>query len=362
MRDALAGNDANTFDSHTLIDQDLIEIHAQGGDLWEGLRGARLFITGGTGFFGVWLLNSFAYVNAIEKLGATALVLSRDPAPFLNRVPGLARDPAIQFIKGDIRTFTFPPGSFTHVLHAALESLPAASADYPIRMLESALLGTHRVLEFAVARGARRLLFTSSGAVYGRQPPELSHVPEDFTGAPDPLDPRSAYGEAKRMIEQWCVAYHQRYGIEPLIARCFAFVGPFLPLDVNFAIGNFIRDAVAGGPISVSGDGTPFRSYLYGSDLALWLWTILLRGAPCRPYNVGSEHAVTIRDLACLVAEVIAPGMPVKVAVTPVPGKPAERYVPSTRRAESELGLRVTVGLREAIARTAASVSRFRST
>ena len=142
---------------------------------------------------------------------------------------------------------------------------------------------------------------------------------EDYLGAPDPVDPRSAYGHAKRMAEQWCVAHHRRHGIEPLIARCFAFAGPGLPLEINYAIGNFIRDALAGGPISVAGDGTPCRSYLYAADLALWLWTILLRGTPCRPYNVGSEAAVSIRELAEAVTEAVAPGMRVNIARSPPP-------------------------------------------
>ncbi len=125
--------------------------------------------------------------------------------------------------------------------------------------------------------------------------------------------------------------YHRQYGLPVKVARGFAFIGPYLPLDAHFAAGNFLRDGLRGGPIRVGGDGTPYRSYLYAADLAVWLWTLLFRGAPCRPYNVGGEEAVSIAELACCVA--VHFGVGVQIARAATPGRPAERYVPATRRA-----------------------------
>jgi nucleoside-diphosphate-sugar epimerase len=331
---------------------DLDELLSHTHGLWEPLRGARLFITGGTGFIGTWLLESFAWANDRLGLGASAVVLSRDPARFAAKSPHIASHPSIKLIAGDVTQFDFPQGPFTHVIHAATEASAALNERDPLRMSDTIVGGTRRVLDFARHVGVRRLLLTSSGAVYGPQPPELSHIPENHGGGPDATDVRSAYGEGKRMAEWLCAAYAEQYGIECLIARCFAFIGPHLPLDAHFAAGNFIRDALAGGPIRVRGDGTPLRSYLYAADLAAWLWTILIKGTSARPYNVGSSQAVSIAELATATAAACDPAPEVRIAETPRQGRAPLRYVPATDRACDELGLRPKVLLPDAIART----------
>lgn len=332
-------------------DLDQILTHAEG--LWEEFRGQRLFITGGTGFFGCWLLESFLWANAHRRLKAQVIVLTRDPAAFRRKVPHLADDPAVVLQAGDVRSFEFPPGRFSHIIHAAASPSVTLNQEQPLVMVETIVDGTRRTLEFARQGGARQVLLISSGAVYGPPPPELTQIPEEFLSAPDPTVPRSAYAEGKRLAELLGALYATTYGLEVKIARCFAFVGPYQPLDSQFAVGNFIRDGLNGGPIRVRGDGTPYRSYLYAADLAIWLWHIFLRGQSCRPYNVGSEEALSIADVAEAVAAAFDPRPAIRIAKTP-PGHQPERYVPSTQRARSELSLRPTIGLRDAVARTIA--------
>ena len=318
---------------------------------WELLRGKRLFVTGATGFFGMWLLETFAFANAQLNLGAELVGLTRDPEAFRSKAPHFLRDSAITLHQGDVRNFEFPAGNFSHVIHAGTTS----SAPVPPReMLDTIIQGTTRTLDFAVSAGVKRFLFVSSGAVYGKQPPEMTHIPESYTGGPDTMDPSSAYGEGKRVGELLCSIFNKDYGIETVVARCFAFVGPHLPLDAHFAIGNFIRDAMAGKPIQIKGDGTPHRSYLYAADLATWLWTILINGQSRVAYNVGSDEDISIFDLAKRVVDDIKVNLPIKITQHFDKESPISRYIPSTLKAQSELNLKKKVSLPEAIRRTSA--------
>jgi dTDP-glucose 4,6-dehydratase len=338
--------------------EDLDRIVENTHDLWSDLRSQRIFITGGTGFFGRWLLESLIWANDKYKLGVEVLVLTRNMKAFEKKASHLISHPAIQCHIGDVRSFAFPQGSFSHIIHAATEASAKLNHEDPLLMLDTIVQGTRQTLEFARNCKARKFLLTSSGAVYGKQPTDLTHISEDYLGAPDTMDARSAYGEGKRMAELLCSIYAQQYGIETKIARCFAFVGPYLPLDGDFAIGNFIRDGIKGYQIRVNGDGTPYRSYLYAADLAIWLWTILLKGNTCHPYNVGSDQEISIIDLAHTVSRVFNLKSETLTSKKLTPGECAERYIPSINRAISELNLKPITALEESISRTASIITR----
>jgi dTDP-glucose 4,6-dehydratase len=332
-----------------LPESDIAFVLETGRALFEDLRGARLFLTGGTGFLGRWLMGTLAAADRAFHLGLRVTVLTRG-TEYFREVESSVSGSCVEFHRGDVREFEFPKGNFDFVIHAAAESTrPASDPETRVTIID----GTRRCLELAANRAVRKFLFVSSGSVYGRQPPELARIPEDFAAEFEP-EGLNAYGKAKREAE-WVV--FAANGFDATIARGFAFVGPHLALDRHFAIGNFIRDALAGGPIVVRGDGNPLRSYLYASDLVVWLLTILLNGRPSTAYNVGSEDAISISDLARLVAETVRLGTEVQVLGTPA-GDPPARYVPSTERARSELGLRVWTPLAEAIRRTANWYSR----
>jgi dTDP-glucose 4,6-dehydratase len=343
---------SKTMMTNRLAD-DLDRILARTEPLWQELRGQRILITGATGFFGCWLLESFAWANQRLDLKAQVVGLARHPGVMAEKAPHLACDPAISLHAADVRHGDFPHGTFSHVIHAATEASAQLNNQAPLVMFDTVVEGTRRALQFSAASSVSRFLLVSSGAVYGNQPPDLSHVSESFTGGPDSLNPASAYAEGKRAAEMLCsLAATPR--LATTVARCFAFVGPYMKLDAHFAIGNFIDDRLHDRPIHVQGDGSAVRSYLYASDLMVWLWTVLFKGQSRRAYNVGSEEALNIASLAREVNTALAPesGIEIASSSTNMPNTVVHRYVPCTARALEELGLQAEVPLREAIQRT----------
>ena len=294
----------------------------------------RLFITGGTGFFGKSMLDYRLRHPEWPWAKAEWVVLSRSPEQFKSANAALATQPGISFVVGDVRDFAFPGGYFDAIIHAATSAVTTMSDD---EMTSVILDGTKHVAEFAKVAGCRKVLFTSSGAVYG---PRTAPASEE-----DDCRPFTAYGKGKLEAEKILI----ESGLEAKIARCFAFLGPHLNRGIHFAIGNFIQNCLDGKPIVINGDGTPLRSYLYADDLVEWLFAILQRGESGRPYNVGSDHAVSIRELAETVRDAMGSKSEIVVKGTPKVGEEPSVYVPSIERACSELGLEVKVSLEDAI-------------
>ncbi len=334
-----------------ISEEDLQHIYNHTTNIWDDIRDKSIFITGATGFFGRWLLESFLYVNNKLSLNAKIVALSRDPDVFLQQYPFYKSETSIRFIKGDVQNFDFPLGDFQFIVHAATDADAKLNSEDPLLMLDTITAGTMRILDFAKMQPLKSFLLTSSGAVYGKQPADVVHIKEHEGFFIDINNPASAYAEGKRIAELYCSIYHKQYNLPVKIARCFAFVGPYLPLDKHFAIGNFILNGLNNEDIIIKGDGSPYRSYLYAADLTIWLWTILLKGKENVPYNVGSDFSLTIKDTAKAVAESFNNSINYQIIGKPT-NLPVQRYVPDICRANTQLGLKVKINLDDAIKRT----------
>lgn len=309
-------------------------------------------MTGGTGFLGRSLLDYLR--ESVDRHGADirVTVLSRSPERFLQTHPQYAGLPWLDWVAGDLVNLPrIEVQAYTDLIHGAADTHSGADA---VAWLEQLVDGTRRVLELARGTGVQRLLFTSSGAVYGPQPHEVGALREDHAFAPSTTDVRALYGHGKRMAEHLCAQYAATGGPACVIARCFAIVSPHVPLDGPYAMGNFLRDALAGRGIRISGSGRTVRSYIDGRDMAHWMLTLLRRGRSGEAYNVGSDQPVSMLELATVIRDVIGVDQPIEV------GDPDERtgrsvYLPSIDKA-ADLGLRIETPLREALARTVSAL------
>lgn len=317
------------------------------------LAGVRLFATGCTGFFGYWLLAALECLNRAGS-GIEVTALSRDPQAFLDRHPEFRSLPWLTFVRGDVASFDKPQGRFDALIHGATPTSPLAAAN-PSVLLGDMIDGTRRLLDEFAGTGCDRFLLISSGAVYGNQPEGLAMLAEDGGLAADCLDRGNAYGEGKRIMEMLCAARAGEDLPAPVVARCFAFLGPHLP--AHLAPAQFLRGALETGSIVLRGDGTPLRSYLYAADLALWLLTLLARGRAGRAYNVGGAEALSLSELARLIRDNVAPAAAIEIRGTDS-AAPRHRYLPDTRRAREELGLEAWTPLSRAIVRMAESLGR----
>lgn len=320
-------------------------------NLFQGLNGKKILLTGGTGFFGKWLLESFLFAIKECALDIRIYILSRNPEAFNVRFPHLCQNTCFTYLKGDVTDFKFPELHVDYIIHAATEASAKLNIEQPLVMIDSIINGTRNVLEFARKNNVKRMLYISSGAVYGVQPDGLKGFPEDYSGSPNPLIPSSAYAEAKRTAELLCACYSKQYQIEIPVARCFAFVGPYLDLDAHFAIGNFIRNGLNGENIIIKGNGKPLRSYMYAADLVIWLLHILMLGKSAEAYNVGSDEVVSIKELAYKVADFF-PGLKVEVLNQSNLTDRNQNYIPDIQKAVKTFKLNKPIRIDESILKT----------
>ncbi len=334
-----------TLDSQTVL-KDLQRVIGHLGSL-QGLQGKHLLITGSTGFFGKWLLALIALLNrGGAEIEVTAV--SRSPERFLDELPEYRRCGWIRWMQADVMALPQVPlgRPVDLIIHAATDTLPGAQGD-PITIFDTILGGARNVLDLALVTGAKRVLFTGTGAQYGVISPSQP-VLETSNCSCNSLLASSGYAEAKRAQETLAALYADRHGLEVILTRCFAFSGPGLTMNSHFAIGNFIRDALNNESLVMQSTGRAVRSYLHGADLAVWLLMLLLRGQSGQAYNVGSDQGLSIAELARRVVARVAPQKPIIMPTVEQGGSQASYYVPDIQKARA-LGLDVWTSLDESI-------------
>jgi len=303
-------------------------------DLWPCLKQKKIFLTGGTGFFGKSFLDLFNFLNKELKFQSKITILTRNSDSFKSDYPEFAGLDFISFFQGDICDFTFPEDQYDYILHFATPASATLNQEQPQDIYNIITKGTERVLEFAKKCQAKKILFASSGAVYGVQPWATTYIEESYVAN---LSQTIGYGAGKHAAETMGVLAAEKNSFEFKIARCFAFIGSYLDPQGTYAIGNFVRDAVLSKNIIVRGDGRDVRSYMSADDLIVALLKILINGKNKVAYNVGSDETMTIKELATTIKSLVNPKIKVEILGKINESVSPNRYVPNIDLLKSEL-------------------------
>lgn len=329
--------------------EDLKFIEQSLGESSEKLRNKRIFLTGATGFIGKSMLEALLWLNKDKNLNLEILSISRDPENFFKKYPHFLGHHEFRLFAGDIcdDISRLDLGLLDLAIHAATDVVGQIN---PVALMKACVDGTTNVIKTAKEKGCQKFLLLSSGAVYGKQPLNIDRLSESYVGGVELTSPQSAYSLGKQ-VSEWLTHQFNGGQMEVKVARCFAFLGPYLPLDKHFAIGNFIKSALLGRDIDIFGDGTPLRTYLYSSDLCHQLLKILLDANAGSVWNVGGSESISIKQLAELVCEEL--NSSIKINVNKASTGSIEKYVPDLKKITTELMVSPGVNLRTAIKKTA---------
>ena len=334
--------------NYYLFASDLTKIVREFHKDLEELRNAHVFITGGTGIIGKWILAALLYADDCINLGITLSVLTRNQADFCRNFPLIALDKRVTLMEGDIKNFKLDFFA-DFFIHGAADVVKTPSGT---EIYISNVLGTQNALTQATAANVRRFLYLSSGAVYGKTSMSEAGISEGDLGTIDFTQNRSAYAIGKCGGEFLVNSFADEYPISVSSARCFAMAGPHLPLDKHFAFGNFMLSAIRGEDIRINGDGQALRSYLYLADVCGWLLRILIKGENQRVYNVGSSESLSIFELAEIIKKSLNMRGEVIVENNVVKKAHSDYYFPNTNLARSALDLSETYSVQHIVTST----------
>ena len=329
-----------------------LSLKGVGGSV-EELRNQSILVTGGTGFMGKWLTESIVYLNTSHDYKIKLYPLARNTEAFRTGVPHLSKHKFVYLISHDVRTVNDLPDDITYVIHAAGSPDSREHATQPLKVIDTIIKGTTNVLEACWRlQDLKKFIYISSNNVYGQVASSESGIAENEMGYLDCTSFSSVYAEAKRLSETVCAAFKNQQRLPIIIIRPFTFIGPYQSLEKPWAANNFMRDALLGGPIRILGNENTVRSYLYGSDMAMWLLKILSAGKVNATYNIGGTEAVSLRDLAKKIAGNFTQRVEVQVKSSKAFSSTPSVSVPDLTHIQKDCGVTLQINLDEAIRKT----------
>ncbi len=335
-----------------LVEGDVTAVITKQNVKLDALRGKHIFISGGTGFLGTWLLEIIKELNSTYDFKIRVTVFSRKAKDFARKHTQFDNLDYITYINGDIRYLSELPLDTEYIIHAASVSDRRLAASTPNAVADTIGLGTMQILRASnLLENLNKFILLSSCLIYGKQTWDLDSIDEEYTGSISCDQVGNVYAESKRFSEILAQSYLNEYKLPLVILRPFAFIGPHLSLQLPWAGTDFIRDSLLGGPIRIMGDGSTIRSFMYASDYAFWVLAALANGASRKKYNVGNPESIKLIDFAELIVSQFTPKRAILTNIGQK-NQSKSKLVPNVDNAINDLRVSVTVPLTEAIERT----------
>ena len=342
--------------SAAIVEEDVERIVRRAAPALHRLSGKTVLVTGAAGFLLSYFVDALAQANdqllaePCRMVAVDSLIVSDS-----HRLAHLSGRADVHFLRANVVEGIPLDDHVDYIVHGASVASPVLYRQYPLETIDVNVGGTRQLLELTREHNARFLLLSSS-EIYGDPPPDQVPTREDYWGHVSPNGPRAPYDESKRLAETLCTTFHRLYGTHVVIVRPFNVYGPRLSLDDGRVIPDFLRDALAGRPISLLSDGQPTRSFCYVADFVAALLLLLVEGVPGEAYNVGNDEEVSMRQAAELVAEVAgSPGVLTAASSDPdyLTDNPSRRC-PDLRKTKAAIPWAPEVPLRMGLARTLA--------
>ena len=317
------------------------------------LKNKTILITGGTGFMGSWVTGLIIYLNEKYSYNIKVYLLAREPNTHFT----LSAYNFIHFIRHDVRNYFDIPQEVNYILHAAASPDTRFHASQPLKTIETIANGTTNVLQAASRLpDLNNIIHISSGLVYGKN--EINSYQESSFGRFDCSQLNSAYTESKRLSETIAVCYKNQFRLPLCIIRPFTFIGAFQDIDKPWAFNSILREALLNQPLRILGDGEVKRGYMYGSDMAVWLMSALANAHSGSIYNMGSEEAISLKDLASSISSKLVHKPKIEIKEYSLLQNNFH-WVADTSKIQKDLGVSQKMNIDKAIDRTIEFYSTF---
>ena len=323
---------------------------------WKKNDNKVFFLTGCTGFFGIWIVSTFNIAIQNLKLNIKVFVLTRDKKIKKKIIYKISKNKNIKFIYGNILNFKVPNSikKIDYIIHGATTSALETFNKQNYNLKKKIIIdGTKKILRLAKKKKCKNFFYMSSGAVYKNLNKNALLNEKSKTYSYFKLnsrdDDKSVLGKSKRKAEIEVINFCKKNKISFSIGRFFSFIGPFMPMNIHYAIGNFLIAKLLKKEIKLNSSGKSVRSFMYISDCIIHIFFILFNQKSGAIYNIGSDEKISILELSRLINKIL----PGKVDIN-INNKDNSKsfYVPSIKKLKKSFPGFAYINLRDAIKKT----------